>query len=166
MTEVVWEGFLDSITGEEKLLKLSNYEVEVADARPMVKGGEVQRGIFVDLVVTKGPEKGASASVYIGIPEPGNRRQGFWYAKKMAGFGDMKAIYESMPPDLEGGLQVLCASIIGRKIIAQIGPGQGDYSNRNSLIETRPLGVPATTVSKTEEEEIAVEETSDDGPGF
>lgn len=170
MSEAIWAGYLDSISGEEKLLKLAMYEVEVTGARPFKKDDEVRRGIFVDLQVTKGPERNSTASVYIAIPEPGNKKQGFWYNKKMAGFGDLTAVYESMPDDLEGGLLVLCQAITGRKVLAQIGPGQGEFSNRNNLGETKPLG-PAVvaTVPTIDNADEAVEETVEidaDDPGF
>lgn len=161
MAESMWDGFLDSISGEEKLLKQATYEVEITGARPFVKDGETRRGVFLDLLVTKGPESGEQVSTYVAVPEPGNRKQGYWYAKKMAGFGDLTPVYQSMPDDLAGGLEVLCAAITGKKIMAEIGPGTGDYSNRNSLIESKP----STTLTTSKPAEAPVSIDPDD-PGF
>lgn len=158
MAQTTWEGFMDSLVGEEKLLPAGIYEVEVTGARPFIKQGEVQRGIFLDLLVTKGPQKDSMASIYISIPVPGDRRAGFWYAKKMAGFGDLAPVYASMPDDLEGGLQVLCAAITGKRIMASIAPGAGDYSNRNSLGDTKPAG--PTTQKIVEAPEVSAEEVA------
>jgi len=120
--------------------------------------------------VLKGPEKDTFASTYLNIPEPGNRRAGFWYAKKVAGFGDLSTVYESMPDELGAGLEVFCAALVGKKCLAQIGPGTGDYSNRNNLEETKPLGDSNGKVEALDElvaEDEVVEEKTDIGePGF
>lgn len=167
MADSLWSGFMDSISGEEKLLPPAIYEVEVTSARAFVKDGEVRRGMFWDLMVTKGPQKSESISVYVSIPEPGDRKAGYWYGKKMAGFGDLTTVYESMPEDLQGGIDVLCASITGRRILANISPGVGDYSNRNSLGDTKPTdvaAVPPTTV-EAPVDSAGGEESAESTPG-
>lgn len=139
MANATWDSFLDSINSEEKVLPLAKYPVEVTAARPFVRGGVTQRGFFLELTILEGPAKDQYASVLVMVPEPGDRKQGYWYNKKMKGFGDLSAVYKSMPDeDLEGAMQVLCASLIGRKILAEIGPGVGQYSDRNSLNDTDP----------------------------
>lgn len=172
LAESVWKGFLDTVSTEEKVLPQGSYKVVVDGARPFVRGGEVQRGIFLELIVTEGPQKNTFANVYINIPEVGNRKAGFWYAKKMAGFGDLTKVYESMPEDLESGLEILCAALIGKECWAELGPGAGDYSNRNNLSSTKPLGAEAPVLevpaaaSNGHGEVEALEPVSDDEPGF
>jgi len=172
MADTQWQAFKDNIAsgGAEKLLNRSWYEAEVVDARPFRKDGEIRRGVFIEWVILKGPEKDTFASTYLNIPEPGNRRAGFWYAKKVSGFGDLSTVYESMPDELEAGLEVFCAALVGKKCLAQIGPGNGDYSNRNNLEETKPLGEAngkVEAIDELVEEEEVTEEKSDIGePGF
>jgi len=172
MAETQWQAFKNNIAsgGVEKLLTRSTYEAEVVDARPFRKEGEIRRGIFVEWVILKGPEKDTFASTYINVPESGNRRAGFWYAKKMAGFGDLSAVYESMPDELEAALEVLCAALVGKKCLALIGPGNGEYSNRNNLEETKPLGEQNGKIEAIEEleesEEVPAESEDIGNPGF
>lgn len=171
MSETIWSNFMESLSGEEKLLPAGIYPVEVTGARPFVRDGEAQRGIFLDMNVTMGPQKDSFVTAYISVPQPGDRRAGFWYAKKMAGFGDLTAVYDSMPDDLLGGLEVLCAAIIGKKVLAEISPGVGEYSNRNSLGATKPLDDNGSKkekqeVSEPEAEAEIVPEITDGDPGF
>lgn len=138
MAESMWTGFMDSVSGEEKVLPAAIYEVACTGARPHVRDDGEGRGLFLDFEVLKGPQKGAFASVYVSVPQAGDRKAGYWYAKKMNGFGDLTAVYESMPDDVRGGLEVLCAAIAGKVMLANIGPGVGAFANRNSLGDTKP----------------------------
>lgn len=154
MAESIWANFMDSVSGEEKVLAQAIYEVECTGARPHVRDDGDGRGLFIDLEVMKGPQKGAFASVYVSVPQPGDRKAGYWYAKKMNGFGDLTAVYDSMPDDVRGGLEVLCAAITGKTLLANIGPGVGDFANRNSLGDTKPADEEAAEETTSEPEVV------------
>lgn len=157
---------MDKVAGEEKVLTRSIYEVEVTSARPHYRDGQVQRGMFLDLTVLKGMDKDNTASVYVAVPESTDRKSGYWFAKKMNGFGDLSAVFDSMPDDLGDALDVLCAALTGRRVLADLGPGTGEYSNRNSLGETKPVDdVPTTTTEKSEtKEDTPAEGTDEEAP--
>lgn len=141
---------MDSVSGEEKVLPQAAYLVECIGARPHVRDDGEGRGLFIDFKVLKGPQEGAQAGVYVSVPQPGDRKAGYWYAKKMNGFGDLAAVYESMPDDVRGGLEVLCAAIGGKRLLADIGPGVGAFANRNSLGDTKPADSPTETAEPSE----------------
>jgi len=155
-----WEAYETTI-GVEKLLPLDKYEIEVIGANPMFKDGITGRAIFLDLVVQSGLEQGSSATVYVFVPEPGNRKAGNWYVQKMKGFGDLKPVYAIMPQDdLQGALNILCAALIGRKVWAQIGPGNGEFSNKNSIYESWPIDDAQEPVAAPTPEQIKAVEDS------
>lgn len=161
MAETQWTGFAEKISGEEKLLPRGIYKLECTGARPFQKDGEVRRGLFLDFEVIAGPQKGEFITTYVNVPEPGDRRAGFWYLKKMAGFGDLSSVYDDMPEDLEGGLNYLCANLVGRTLLGDIGPGNGDYSKRNALNESKVLEATPGPAAEAELELNGEDETGD-----
>jgi hypothetical protein len=125
------------------------YDMEVTDARVR----EQSALIFLTLKPINGPvDKEIDVSVY--FPNKVKQdKQGalFYFGQKVNGFisfPDVKAAFIAADnaPSLEQALQHIAATLIGKRVGAQIGMQEnGEYAGSNELKSTKPLDASAVT---------------------
>jgi hypothetical protein len=126
------------------------YDMEVTDARVR----EQSALIFLTLKPLDGPSAGKEIDVSIYFPNKVKQdKQGalFYFTQKVNGFGsfpDVKAAFIAADnaPSLEQALQHIAATLIGKRVGAQIGMQEnGEYAGSNELKSTKPLDASAVT---------------------
>jgi len=170
MKEETW-GSLANGDFSDDHVEPSTYTCEVAGGRVHMKDGVVAGGIFVDFLITKGPQKGKMPSIRIAVPQAEAntfRGQKFWFGKKLAGFNIPDAI--PLPWEANGqeeeSLEALIDALTGQTVLAELVNGRDQYENRNDIVSSKPLGTPAakTVEAEPEEEEAEVEEEEEEDP--
>lgn len=137
--------------GGSVALPAGPYEVEVSATRTKAKETDKSIGtIFLDLDVVAGPSAGAQAQGMIAFPKANQRGALHFFFKKLAGFGDLSAVFSQFDTaDDAAKLEILADSLVGRRVIAVFSLRQdGEYAGSNQLEETKPVDdIPAAPVA-------------------
>jgi len=145
MTSMGWDDLYAEVQSGVTGVEEGNYRLKVVSARPRAQS----RLLFLNLGIQAGPLAGKVAEVKLYLPKPEqiSEGSGFYFRKRIAGFGDLSATFAAMgqaDPDgtnVEGALTVLATALVEKEVDGRIElVKEGEYAGTNELAFTAPLG--------------------------